>query len=158
MLIVNPKELNKICTHAESIYPEECCGLLLGKSANKHKIVTQVWQTENSWNNNNVNSLSEIEEERKLELSKRNRFTIAPEVMLQAQKAARDSQLAIIGIYHSHPDHQAVPSEFDRAIAWQEYSYLIISVSQGQVSNILSWTLDNYHQFQSEDIKYSATR
>jgi proteasome lid subunit RPN8/RPN11 len=71
---------------------------------------------------------------------------------LRVQKQARDRELDIIGIYHSHPDHPAIPSEFDRAIAWHHYSYIIISVQQGIASDLRSWTLDPHHQFQPEDM------
>jgi proteasome lid subunit RPN8/RPN11 len=72
--------------------------------------------------------------------------------MLKAQKQARDRNLDIIGIYHSHPDHPAVPSEFDRAIAWQQYSYIIVSVQQGKACDLKNWSLDDDHQFQPEEM------
>ncbi|MGK7875748.1 MAG: Mov34/MPN/PAD-1 family protein [Xenococcaceae cyanobacterium] len=152
MIKVRPEHLNMMRNHAESLYPEECCGLLLGKISDRDKTLTQVWQTENSWNADAAESFQEIEGSAVGESSKRNRFSIAPEVMLNAQKEARDRNLAIIGIYHSHPDCPAIPSEFDRAIAWQQYSYIIVSVLQGRGSDILSWTLDDDHQFQPEEI------
>lgn len=72
--------------------------------------------------------------------------------MLKVQKEARDRQLDIIGIYHSHPDHPAIPSEFDRLCGWQAYSYIIVSVLQGKARDVLSWSLDDNHQFQPEEI------
>jgi len=72
--------------------------------------------------------------------------------MFKAQKDARDRNLDIIGIFHSHPDHPAVPSEFDRAIAWQQYSYIIVSVQQGKAWELKSWSLDDNHQFQPEEL------
>jgi hypothetical protein len=62
--------------------------------------VITVQATENNWSGN-----------------RRNRFSIAPEVLLQAQKSARENQLEIIGIHHSHPDHAAIPSEIDLPIS-----------------------------------------
>ncbi|MEW6498957.1 MAG: M67 family metallopeptidase, partial [Cyanobacteriota bacterium] len=85
-------------------------------------------------------------------LSRRHRFSIAPQVMLKAQKDARDRNLNIIGIYHSHTDHPAIPSEFDRAIAWSQYSYVIVSVQQGSACDFKSWSLDEEHKFQPEKI------
>jgi proteasome lid subunit RPN8/RPN11 len=73
--------------------------------------------------------------------------------MLHTQKAARNRNLNIIGIYHSHPDSPAIPSEWDRIYAWTEYSYVILSVQNTQASELQSWTLDDNHQFQSETIK-----
>ena len=81
------------------------------------------------------------------------RYAIAPEVMLATQRAARQRSLNIIGIYHSHPNHNSVPSECDRLYAWPEYSYIIVSVQNGKACTVASWTLDDHHQFQPESIK-----
>jgi proteasome lid subunit RPN8/RPN11 len=143
---VGKEQIEQIRLHAENTYPEECCGLLLGVINDRDKLLVEVRQTENNW------------EEELTELwsiktgNKRNRFSIAPNVLLKVQKEAHDRNLSIIGIYHSHPDHPAIPSEFDRAIAWQQYSYIIVSVQQGRTQDIRSWTLDEAHQFQSEEI------
>lgn len=149
-------------THAETTYPEECCGILLGWRQGDATTLVEVLATENSWNEEAVDTFDSVAAMAPLQpASKHNRFTIAPAVMLQAQKKARDANgglrrdhrnLDIIGIYHSHPDHPAVPSEFDRAIAWQQYSYIIVSIQQGKASDIKSWVLDKEHQFQQEEI------
>ena len=140
-------------THAESTYPEECCGVLLGRQQGDATTLVEVLATENSWNEEAVDTFDSVAAMAPLQpASKRNRFSIAPAVMLQAQRKARVGNLDIIGIYHSHPDHPAVPSEFDRAIAWQQYSYIIVSVEQGKASDLKSWVLDEDHQFQQEEI------
>jgi proteasome lid subunit RPN8/RPN11 len=139
-------------THAESTYPEECCGLLLGHLRGDVKTLVEVLPTQNSWGDEGVDDFQAIESSAQRKSSKRNRFSIAPKVMLQAQKDARDRNLDIIGIFHSHPDHPAVPSEFDRAIAWQQYSYIIVSVQQGKACDLKSWSLNDEHQFQPEEI------
>lgn len=144
--------LQAIQTHAESTYPEECCGLLLGHLIGDVKTLIEVLPTENSWDDEAADAFQSIEGSAQLESSKRSRFSIAPIVMLKAQKDARNRNLDIIGIYHSHPDHPAVPSEFDQAIAWQQYSYIIVSVQQGKASDLKSWSLDDDHQFQPEEI------
>jgi proteasome lid subunit RPN8/RPN11 len=72
--------------------------------------------------------------------------------MIQAQKQGRDRNLIIIGIYHSHPDYPAIPSEFDRVCAWSDYSYIIISVEKGKTTDLQNWILDQHHQFQSEPL------
>jgi proteasome lid subunit RPN8/RPN11 len=46
-----------------------------------------------------------------------------------------------VGFYHSHPDHPAVPSQFDLDHAWPVYSYVIVSVMAGRAENLLSWEL-----------------
>ncbi|MBE9227428.1 M67 family metallopeptidase [Phormidium sp. LEGE 05292] len=148
MIKIPAEHLQAICTHAERTYPEECCGIMLGKIGDEGKTVSEVWETFNAW-----------EEEKWAEFpasggvrGKESTFTIAPLDIIKAQKVARDRQLQIIGFYHSHPDHPAIPSEMDRAIAWAVYSYIIVSVRQGKVGEVRSWCLDDAHQFQEEEI------
>ena len=153
MIKICPQHLQVIRNHGENTYPEECCGLLLGNWENDgHKVVVEVWETENIWDGNGANTFSEITGLGKREASKYRSFTIAPQDMLKAQKYAHERQLAIIGIYHSHPNHPAIPSEFDRAVAWEEYSYVIVSVQDGKARNIRSWILNDEHQFLEEKL------
>ncbi len=149
MLRLSTEHLCAIRTHAESTYPNECCGLLLGLT--QDKILVEVMATENAWSAETSESFSSIHVLADV-ATKRSHYMIAPEVMLKAQREARDRQLDIIGIYHSHPDHQALPSEFDRVCAWNHYSYIIISVQQGKSTALKSWSLNDDHQFQLEEI------
>ena len=151
MITVQQEHLEQIYIHAQKTYPQECCGLLLGKMNNDNKIVVQVWETENVWNQDAAQSFQEITGTVR-QFSKNNNFSIAPEAMLKAQKYAFQQQLAIIGIYHSHPDYLPIPSEFDRQIAWQQYSYLIVSVIQEKAGELRSWILNDEHQFTEEEI------
>lgn len=160
--------LQDICQHAESTYPEECCGILLGYLTDNdlalacpsgQKTVAEVVLTQNAWNRDTAVDFSEAklddvtDEDKNISYSRRRRYAIAPEVMLKTQKSARDSGMNIIGIFHSHPDYPAEPSEFDRNCAWQEYSYIIVSVREGQAAKINSWVLDSDRQFQREEIQ-----
>ena len=152
MLRVAAEHIRAICAHAQSTYPQECCGLLLGKLSQDGKILIDAIATENVWSAQAVESFSQIDTKWQLSDNKNTHYTIAPKVLLQAQKQARDRQLEIVGIYHSHPDHPAIPSEFDRVCAWQSYSYIIVSVPQGKAGELHSWSLDDEHQFQPEEI------
>ena len=151
-LKITAEHLRLICAHAETTYPHECCGLLLGKRNQEYKTLVEVVATENTWSAQAITSFQEIDTNLDLGTNKSSHYTIAPEVMLRIQKQARDRQLDIIGIYHSHPDHPAIPSEFDRVCAWQTYSYMIVSVPQGKADELLGWSLDNNHHFQPEEI------
>lgn len=143
-----PEHLQTIRTHAESTYPDECCGVILGYQASEGKTVVEIIPTVNAWSTEAANFSGENTADDEIK-----RYAIAPEDMIQIQRKARDSSLNIIGIYHSHPDHPAVPSECDRLYAWQEYSYIIVSVQNGKAGELKSWSLDNNHQFQPEIIK-----
>ncbi|MBD2462431.1 M67 family metallopeptidase [Oscillatoria sp. FACHB-1407] len=153
-LRLTPDHLQQIQAHAEGTYPDECCGLLLGRGVPDEpdmRAIVEVWQTQNAWSDEVARELSgSVHDD--LPLSKSRRYWIDPKEMLVGQRYARDRHLTIIGIYHSHIDHPAVPSECDRVLAWSDYSYLIVSVRQGCAQNLLSWRLDPSHQFQPETI------
>jgi proteasome lid subunit RPN8/RPN11 len=146
-IALSQTHLLSIRSHAENTYPEECCGLLLGTIADNIKTLVEVWPTKNAWSAETEDNCSEA----KL-LTKKRRYAIEPQDMLEGMKEGRDRNLDIIGIYHSHPDGQAVPSECDRTLAWPQYSYVIVSVPQGSGEEVRSWTLDPENKFQAEEI------
>jgi proteasome lid subunit RPN8/RPN11 len=123
-----------------------------------HQNLIEVWDVHNAWNVEAAKQMADISPEFKSSASTPSeRYWIDPVDLLRAQHYARDRQMDIIGIYHSHPDHPAIPSECDRACAWSAYSYLIASVQHGQVANILCWKLDDQQGFQSESIIMTQT-
>ncbi len=109
----------------------------------------EIIPTKNAWNPATAKTFEEVETTNK-PLTSEHRFTISPQEMIQAQKQGRDHNLIIIGIYHSHPDHPAIASEFDRVCAWSDYSYIIIAVENGKATDLQNWSLDQHHQFQPE--------
>jgi proteasome lid subunit RPN8/RPN11 len=110
----------------EAAYPDECCGILLGEIDNDdNKIVKQIEA---------INNAREDGE-------KYHRFLITPEDMLHAEQTARVAKQEVIGFYHSHPDHPASPSDYDREHALPFYSYVIVSVEKGRAKEIASWEL-----------------
>ncbi len=115
----------EIRQHGTADFPYECCGVLLGRVQGEVRIVTRTERLEN---------VHEDGHER--------RFLIAPEQMFQLDKQARTTGDSIIGFYHSHPNHPARPSEYDREWAWPWYSYIILSVMQGTPEEMNSWVLD----------------
>jgi proteasome lid subunit RPN8/RPN11 len=141
------KHLQAIRQHGETTYPYECCGLLLGNFQDNGEILLETFPMENRWGE----TATEVFEA-DAHATKERQYTIDPKVMLQVQKDARDRSLQIIGVYHSHPDHPAFPSEFDRKYAWPEFSYIIVSIRQGKATDLFSWRLDPQHQFQHEEI------
>jgi proteasome lid subunit RPN8/RPN11 len=145
-LIINAAQLQIIDRHVETTYPEECCGILLGKIDGLTKTVIEVIPTINVWEG------FELVDE--INRTKHSRYTISPQDIFQAQKRGRDLQFEIIGFFHSHPDRLAIPSACDRDRAWSVYSYPIISVIQGKVSDLKSWVLDNDGRFQPEKIHH----
>ncbi|MCU0543349.1 MAG: M67 family metallopeptidase [Oscillatoriaceae cyanobacterium Prado104] len=146
-IALSNSHISSIRTHAESTYPCECCGLLLGRVAGDVKTLVEVLPVQNAW----VSEAEECWPEQK-QLTETRRYAISPTDMLKAMKYGRDRSWEIIGIYHSHNDCPAVPSEFDRAGAWPQYSYIIVSVIQGSSTDLYSWILDGEGNFRSEEI------
>jgi proteasome lid subunit RPN8/RPN11 len=62
---------------------------------------------------------------------------------MDADRAAEARGLDVVGWYHSHPDHPARPSEYDREHAWPWYSYIIVSVTKGVAGEMTSWRLQD---------------
>ncbi|MEM6836662.1 MAG: M67 family metallopeptidase [Cyanobacteria bacterium P01_C01_bin.120] len=146
-LILSPNHLAIMEVHATDTYPEECCGLLLGRydAAHDRATVAAVQPVTNDWTAA-VNPFSQSDRDRH-SVSKLNRYWIDPQILLTAQRESRDRGWVILGVYHSHPDHPAVPSERDRQLAWSGYVYPILSVTAQQVSQPLVWRLNDRHQF-----------
>ncbi len=136
------KELaEKIRAHGVETYPHECCGALLGKDSEPREIL----------------GLFPLINRR--DDSPRNRFSVSTADVVEAEKIARQQGLDVVGWYHSHPDHPAQPSQYDRDHAWPWYSYIIVSVAEGQPQDMTSWRLnDDREQFSPEaiEIKQSA--
>jgi proteasome lid subunit RPN8/RPN11 len=85
--------------------------------------------------------------------SRRNRYLISPRELLAADRDAQKRGLDILGIYHSHPDHPARPSEYDREHALPWYSYIIVSVNRGVAGDLASWNLrDDRSAFDREEL------
>jgi proteasome lid subunit RPN8/RPN11 len=114
----------EIHRHLAAAYPEEGCGVMLGRDGHDERRVVQVLGFENQRRDGRAN-----------------RYLIDPEQLLAAEKQARAAGLDVLGIFHSHPDHPARPSTFDLEHAWPYYSYVIVSVARGRVADQTSWRL-----------------
>ena len=126
MLVLPPELETVIRTEGKNAYPNECCGVLMGvidgegvKAAKRAEPIHNARDDGEQYH----------------------RFLITPEDMLRAERTARMSGLDVVGFYHSHPDHPAVPSDYDKDHALPFYSYVIVSVRQGAAEETASWEL-----------------
>ena len=121
---ISDEVVRSIEEHAVDALPEECCGFLLGTSGGLRRIVAS------------RRAKNTAPEDRP------RRYTIDPLEHLHADDEARKQGLELIGIYHSHPNHPAAPSEFDRSRAAGWYSYLILRIVNREPKELTAWVFD----------------
>jgi proteasome lid subunit RPN8/RPN11 len=115
-----------IRSHIESTYPEEAAGFLLGRELDGIRIIQDVLPQANQF-----------------EAGQRSRrYLIDAKDMLAAENYADEKGFEILGIFHSHPDHPAMPSSFDLEWSLPHYSYLISSVENGKLVTSRCWRLN----------------
>lgn len=136
--------LTQLKQHARSTYPQECCGVIVGDRATQ--TVSAVHAVRNAWT---PDCLPLEFAPAETSHSSHDRYWIDPADLLRLMKASRAEGAAILGIYHSHPDHAAIPSVCDRQLAWPEYVYVILAVNSSQVTDCRCWQLDQSRQFQA---------
>jgi proteasome lid subunit RPN8/RPN11 len=136
MVIVQPSVIKKI---SSSVEPEvnECCGFLFGHQNTQDKTVTKVIAAANS----KVGD-------------KRTNYEITSAEYIQAERIAFEEDLDLLGVYHTHPNRPAVPSDYDQQMALPCFSYIIISVMNKKIASIRSWQLDDDLKFKEEKILY----
>jgi proteasome lid subunit RPN8/RPN11 len=130
-LYIHPVLAEKIRRHGVETYPHECCGALLGRDAS----------SAGAQGAREILDLFPLINRR--DDSPRNRFSVAPSDVIEADRAAQARGLDVVGWYHSHPDHPARPSDYDREHAWPWYSYIIVSVHEGVPKEMTSWRLND---------------
>lgn len=120
-----PPLRDTILAAAATGYPDEVCGLLLGRQDAGAVTVCAVHPARN------------VHPERTAD-----RFLIEPQDYLDAEYAAATDGLQVVGVWHSHPDHPPRPSDTDREFAWAGWSYPIVSVNGGVATELRSWRLE----------------
>ena len=139
----------KIGEYGVETYPYECCGALLGRDPG----FTEKNGSEPRGQGVSREILALFPLVNRRDDSPRNRFSVTGEDVREAEKSASAQGLEVIGWYHSHPDHPARPSEYDRDHAWPWYSYIIVSVRAGVAGDMTSWRLkDDRSGFLEEKI------
>lgn len=135
-----PLAVKQMVGDAIGSFPDECCGFMYGKEES---------------------SIDETEEQERIILQaipvinakdgdKRRRFQITPIDYLKAERYAEEHGLSLLGVYHSHPNHPAIPSEHDRQAAQPFFSYVIVSVMNRELADLRSWRLNEEQQFEEE--------
>ena len=139
MIIIEPIAQELMTEDALRTFPDECCGFFFGNDSENVRTISEILIVTNAKHGD-----------------KRKRFEISPKDYLYAEQFAEERKLQLLGVYHSHPNHPAVPSEQDRLAGQPYFSYIIISVSGNKIKDIRSWRLNDDLQFKEEKIKYES--
>jgi len=139
MIILEPRIKQLLTEDAVNTFPDECCGFLFGREeTDGTRLVIDILVVDNSKAGD-----------------KTRRFEIAPIDYMTAEQHALDHDWSLLGIYHSHPKHPAIPSEHDRIAAQPWFSYVIVSVMDkddpGSIT-FRSWLLNEEAQFEEENV------
>jgi proteasome lid subunit RPN8/RPN11 len=130
-----------IVEHARESFPEECCGFLIG-SVTEPRRVTEARRARNAAKEN-----------------RSRRYRIDPLELLHADEDARAKGLDLIGIYHSHPNHPAVPSDYDESHASGWYTYAIQSLANREPRELTAWRFDDSaRRFEPEELRIRTGR
>ncbi|GIV33965.1 MAG: hypothetical protein KatS3mg031_1500 [Chitinophagales bacterium] len=123
---------------AVKTYPDECCGFLFGTEKNGERFIILAKPVNNIHQNN-----------------RKRRFEISPLEYMKAEEFADKNGWLLLGVYHSHPEHPAIPSDYDLKRALPFFSYIIVSVIQTRVAEFRSWRLNEAGLFMEEGVHFS---
>jgi proteasome lid subunit RPN8/RPN11 len=147
MIILDARIRQLLTDDALNTFPDECCGFLFGREERDGtRLVIDILVVDNSKQGD-----------------KTRRFEISPLDYMTAEQHALDHDWTLLGIYHSHPKHPAIPSEHDRIAAQPWFSYVIVSVIEAYATessqdsgkpaiDFRSWVLNENQQFEEEKI------
>ncbi len=114
MIVLTNMQMSKILSHAERAYPNECCGLLVGERRAGDVFIREVHRSAN------------------MAPTPANQFEIDPQLRFDLERRVREETLDLVGVYHSHPDGDAAPSQTDIQRAWESSLFwLITAVKNG---------------------------
>ena len=124
-------ELKTAVEHSD----EERCGFLFGVEEEDKRIITETMVVENI-----------------SPLNRKKTFEISADDYIRAEKYSEENNLRLLGIFHSHINYPAIPSEYDRVAAQPYFSYVILSAINKRVDSIRSWRINDNIQFEEEQL------
>ena len=95
-ILLNQKQKDALIQHSEKAGLAESCAMLLGTHNEQQWNVKEVFLTRNAHNDSEAS------------------FIISPEELLQGHQFAEKKHLELVGIFHSHPNSAASPSDMDK--------------------------------------------
>ena len=95
-ILLSQKQKDTLIQHSEKAGLAESCAMLLGTHNEQQWDVKEVFLTRNAHNDSETS------------------FIISPEELLQGHQFAEKKHLELVGIFHSHPNSAASPSDMDK--------------------------------------------
>jgi proteasome lid subunit RPN8/RPN11 len=136
-LVLSADHVAQINREGAAAYPNECCGIIYGRDVAGERVVSTLEPVANAFD----------------AAEQYHRFSISPKQLMDAETKAGARGELVLGFYHSHPDHPARPSEYDRQHGWPFYSYVIVAIAKRQPGDMTSWLLDEQtEQFAQQTI------
>jgi proteasome lid subunit RPN8/RPN11 len=139
VLVLSSAIAEQIEREGIAAYPNECCGILVGRDVGDQRIVDKLISMKNVFDAG----------------EQYHRFSIDPLALARADEDAGKEGRAVLGFYHSHPDHPAKPSEYDRTHVppWSFYSHVIVAIHQAKPVDMTCWRMnEETEQFEGQEI------
>ena len=157
MLRLADIHLDAIRAHGAATFPNECCGVLLGDVEGADKTVREVRALANVFEpsaefETSVLPAGEAGDHvaavggEVAAVGQERRYFVSPQEMFALMQEERRTRRKVLGFYHSHPNHPARPSLYDREWASPWYTYIIVSVMDGRPADLTAWQLDDDRQ------------
>jgi proteasome lid subunit RPN8/RPN11 len=122
---IAPTAEQRIRELAVAAYPDEGCGVLVGRRDGTRMVIVDATSARNMWTERSAD-----------------RYDLDPGDFLRADRDARSRGLDVSGIWHSHPDHPARPSQFDTDRAWLDYVYIICRTTAAGAEDMNAFALE----------------
>lgn len=121
-IVLDENQKTKLKEHAKKSEPNESCALLFGKEDEQKITVQEIFFTKN------------------IDESQIN-FTISNDELLEGYKKAEEKKLEVVGIFHSHPNSKAVPSQTDKK--FMQSNPVVWIIYSGEDDNFKAYFLDS---------------
>jgi proteasome lid subunit RPN8/RPN11 len=150
MIRLSEADLDAIRAHGAATFPNECCGVMLGDVEGADKRVREIRPLANVFEPSAEFETSVLPADTAAEdvatIGQERRYFVSPQEMFALMQEERRTKRKVLGFYHSHPNHPARPSAYDREWASPWYTYIIVSVMEGRPDDLTAWQLDDDRQ------------
>jgi proteasome lid subunit RPN8/RPN11 len=121
MLRVEKQAWDAMVSHAERIFPKECCGVMVGSDG----VVKEAVLLANVYTG-----------------AQEDFFVMDPMDLNRVDRESRERGLDVLGVFHSHPDCDAYFSKRDLENSCSWFSYVVLSIKNGRFDHANSYRPD----------------